>query len=574
MTYLATAQQTRALEAAAVEAGATWPGLMEQAGRGIADVILHQFGSMSGRRVLVLVGPGNNGGDGLVVARHLHDVGADVTLYLAKRKERADDQPWRECRKRKIPELYAENDEQQQALRRIIQGADIVVDGLLGIGITRPLGTPFAEIVRVVNECRQAQTDKVPYIVAIDIATGINADTGAIMGEALQAGLTLATGILKRGHALALGSAYTGTVHCVSIDLPHPDKEMLMTERLEAQSLRQLLPARPVDSHKGTFGKVMVIAGAGRYPGAAYLTASGALRSGAGLVTLACGRSIFGALAASLHETTFLPLPEEDWGVLGADAAREVAEHLAGYEALVLGPGLSREDPTKTFLQQLLRLETPEIRTSVGFLRSATSAARQQAQKPGSNFGFYRAATPSTEPTSSEEERSDEKLPPLVVDADGLNLLSDIENWWEKLAPNQLILTPHPGEMARLLKFDSPAQVNEDRVAAAQQAAQQWQQIVVLKGAGTVIAAPDGRTAIGPDGNPALATAGTGDVLAGLIGGLLAQGVLLFDAAQLGVWLHAEAGRLVRHEVGETGAVAGDLLPRLPRAITALRNSD
>lgn len=343
-----------------------------------------------------------------------------------------------------------------------------------------------------------------------------------------------------------------------------------MAELLSAQTMRAVLPARPANSNKGTFGKVLVIAGAGRYPGAAFLSASGALRSGAGLVSLACGRSIFGALAASLHEATFLPLPEEDWGVLGTDAVREVEEHIGGYQALVVGPGLGREDATKTFLNRLLRFETPQTAGSVGFLRAAPAAASDRPRRQGS-FGFRRAEAANEDAAHTEENKTGDHLPHMVIDADGLFLLSQTDNWWQQIAANQLILTPHPGEMARLLKLDDAAQVNEDRQGTAQRAAAEWQQIVVLKGAETVIAAPDGTVRIGPQGNAALATAGTGDVLAGVIGGLLAQGVEPFDAACLGVWLHAEAGQLVRREVGEAGAVAGDLLPRLPRAITQLR---
>jgi NAD(P)H-hydrate epimerase len=317
----------------------------------------------------------------------------------------------------------------------------------------------------------------------------------------------------------------------------------------------------------------MVIAGSGRYPGAAFLTTSGALRSGVGLATLACGRSVFGALAASLHETTFLPLPEADWGVLGLDAAKEALSNLKGYLALVVGPGLGRDDETKKFLERLLKIETPATASGVGFLRAAIPAAHESGHRPATGVGFLRSA-PKPAETKAEtkiEETDDGALPPLVIDADGLNLLAEIDEWWSKLPAEQVVLTPHPGEMARLLKLTNADEVNGDRLGAAQRAAQEWKQIVVLKGAETVIAAPDGKASIGPAGNPALATAGTGDVLAGVIAGLLAQGLAPFDAARLGVYLHAQAGQIVRREVGEAGALAGDLLLRLPQAIRELR---
>ncbi len=575
LTYVATAAETRQLEAAAVERGASWAELMERAGLGIAQIVLQRIDSPQDKRVLVLVGPGNNGGDGLVSARQLHDAGAKVALYIWKRAERPDDEPWRQCRTRGIPELRADADVEQAALERASRRADVVVDALLGIGVDRPLEPTLDALVAAINRLRESRTKITPLIVAVDVPTGTNADTGAIMGRALRADLTVATGVLKRAHVMAPGSEVVGEVVCVPIGLPHEFEEMIMAESLSAQGLRGLLPKRAPDAHKGTFGKLMVVAGAGRYPGAAFLAASGALRSGAGLVTLACGRSIFGALAASLHEATFLPLPEEDWGVLGADAARELLSNIDGYNALVVGPGLGREDETKTFLERLFKLETVKSQSNVGFLHAATTAQAERARKPSGSVGFRRgSAAPTPAETEGEEKAEAEAVLPIaVLDADGLNLLAKLDEWWTRVPAHRLILTPHPGEMARLLGLNDAGEVNADRLGAAQRAAQEWQQIVVLKGAETVIAAPDGKASIGPGGNPALATAGTGDVLAGVIGSLLAQGVEPFDAARLGVFLHAQAGELVRRDVGEAGAVAGDLLSRLPRTIAELRGS-
>ena len=575
ITYVATAEETRQFEAAAVEQGASWSELMERAGQGIADILLQRLGPARDKRVLVLVGPGNNGGDGLVVARHLHDAGAKVALYIWKRRERTEDEPWRLCRIRRIPELRSEADALQVGLRQASLRADVVVDALLGIGVTRPLEAELAVIVDAVNSIRTGRPAAAPLIVAVDIPTGVNADSGAIMGGAVAADLTVATGIFKRGHVLSPGRQLTGDVLCVPIGLPDLIEESAMAESLSAQTLRALLPARAADAHKGTFGKLMVVAGAGRYPGAAFLSASGALRTGAGLVTLACGRSIFGALAAALHETTFLPLPEQDWGVLGTDAAREVLQQLAGYTALVVGPGLGSEDETKTFMERLLKLDSAKTASGVGFLHVSPVQAAERVRKPGSSVGFRRGpgSPPAERDEAQAKEPSEAELPPTVIDADGLNLLAQIEDWWTRVPVNRFVLTPHPGEMARLLKLNDAAEVNSDRLGAAQQAAREWQQIVVLKGAETVIAAPDGKASIGPAGNPALATAGTGDVLAGIIGSLIAQGLEPFDAARLGVFLHAQAGQIVRREIGEAGAVAGDLLARLPRTITELRNA-
>jgi NAD(P)H-hydrate epimerase len=219
-TYIATAAQTRQLEAAAVERGATWPGLMEQAGRGIAEVLMERYSPMHGKRVLVLVGPGNNGGDGLVIARHLHDAGAQVTLYLWQRAERPDDEPSHQCRVRSVPELRAGDDSLQQQLRQQVEQADIVVDALLGIGVTRPLDGMLHALVEMVNAVRAARADRQPAVVAVDLPTGVDADTGAIMGTAIVADLTVATGIFKHGHVREPGRGAAGVLVCVSLDLP------------------------------------------------------------------------------------------------------------------------------------------------------------------------------------------------------------------------------------------------------------------------------------------------------------------------------------------------------------------
>lgn len=219
-----TAAQTRRLEAAAVERGATWPGLMEQAGRGIADLVMERYGSLPGKHVLVLVGPGNNGGDGLVIARHLHDAGAHVTLYIWQRPARPDDEPWQACRARSLRELYADDDGDQQQLQQLGAGSNLIVDALLGIGVTRPLDGTLRAIVEAVNAVRVAPTDHLPVVVAIDLPTGVDADTGAIMGTAIQADLSAATGVLKHGHVREPGRAAAGDVVCVSLNLLGEDR--------------------------------------------------------------------------------------------------------------------------------------------------------------------------------------------------------------------------------------------------------------------------------------------------------------------------------------------------------------
>jgi NAD(P)H-hydrate epimerase len=363
-----------------------------------------------------------------------------------------------------------------------------------------------------------------------------------LMGHAIRADVTVAIGAAKRGLFFYPARSYVGALESVDIGILPGTLEALMSETITAEYSRSLLPARPADAHKGTFGKALIVAGSLHYPGAATLATAGAGRVGAGLVTLATARSVLGAGGRG-PEVTLLPLPEADWGTLGPESTTELFKHIEGYTALLVGPGLGGETPTREFIERLLGLDRPKTRSRVGFL----------------------AAFNDEEPKKSAEATT---LPPAVLDADALNHLAAIDDWPEHLPRERFVFTPHPGEMKRLLALE---EVPGDLVELASDAAERWGQVLVLKGATTVIAAPDGRTLVHSAGNPALATAGTGDVLAGAICGLLAQGLSLFDAAALGVYLHGAAGALVREEVGEMGALASDLLPRLPRAIATLR---
>jgi ADP-dependent NAD(P)H-hydrate dehydratase / NAD(P)H-hydrate epimerase len=535
---LVTTQEMRALERAAVDAGETWAGLMEHAGWSVAQVALRRI--RRGERALVLVGPGNNGGDGLVVARHLHDAGCIARLYLWHRPDTPDDANRQRCRKRDIAEDDAAHDTDRTRLRAALDEADMVVDALLGAGISRPVTGDLATIVAEVNAAH-ARRGCSCLVLSIDLPTGVDSDSGAVAGAAIRADLTVATGAIKHGILFHPGRAAAGTIALATIGIPPQNLEACMSEMLTAEYARTLLPARPANAHKGSFGKALIVAGSLHYPGAATLACAGAGRVGAGLVTLAAGRTVLGASGRG-PEVTLLPLSEAEWGALGPDAVDEIAKALGDYQALLIGPGLGTAEPTQEFIQRLFGLDQPKARAHVGFL-----------------------AAPSA--TASEEGKA-LALPLTVLDADGLNLLAKIEDWPERLPRERFVFTPHPGEMRRLLKRDDlPA----DLTACALDAASAWGQVVVLKGATTVVAAPDGRSLTYDGSNPALATAGTGDVLAGAIVGLLAQGLAAFDAAALAVFLHGAAGARVREELGEAGTLASDLLPHLPQAIRALR---
>jgi len=304
--------------------------------------------------------------------------------------------------------------------------------------------------------------------------------------------------------------------------------------------VRSLLPARPGDAHKGTFGKALVVAGCSNYVGAPRLAAAGAYRVGAGLVTLAVAERVQPIIAAQLSEATYLLLPNE-LGSITESALQVLAGRIPDYDALLVGPGLGTEEVTAAFVRDLVSAGQPSPRRPVGF------AVRG-------------------EPSGNTELPA---LPPLVLDADALNLLAARDGWWERL-PAETVVTPHPGEMSRLTGLPIE-EISQDRLGIARRYASRWHVTVLLKGAFTVIAAPDGRATIVPFANPLLASAGSGDVLAGAVVGLLAQGLTAYDAALCGAYLHGLAGSLRRRQIGAAGLLAGDLLPLLPVALRKVR---
>jgi hydroxyethylthiazole kinase-like uncharacterized protein yjeF len=354
-----------------------------------------------------------------------------------------------------------------------------------------------------------------PVVVAVDVPSGLNSDTGAVDQYTLPADLTVTLAAVKCGHVLMPGPTVVGQliVGDIGITADHYSEETRL-EMATAIKVAAMLPPRPVDAHKGTFGTALIVAGSLNYTGAAVLAGQTAGRVGAGLVTLAPPRTIQPILAARLIEATYLPLAD-DGGALAAEAAPSVRAKAAEVEALLVGPGLAQADSTAAFIEGLL-----------------------------------------AEP---------ESLPPLIVDADALNILAKQAEWWTKLPPNS-ILTPHPGEMGRLTG-QSTKEIQAARLEIAVEMAAKWSQIVLLKGAHTIIAAPDGRTMVLPFANPALAKGGSGDVLAGAIVGLRAQGLEAFEAAVAGAYLHGLAGELAREQLGPTAVVAGDLVGLLPVAI-------
>ena len=519
---LVTTAEMRALEQRAFAAGVAESDLMETAGAGVgreAAAWLGWRGPGDGRLVLVLAGRGNNGGDAIIAARTLaRAFGAAVAIYLVAAREGDPLLAWTEG----AGVLLATHGTPgaDGSLRRWLGDAAVVLDGILGIGGRLPLEGPVAEILAVCREVAPAGQRRV----AVDVPTGVQADTGQVDEVAFRAHLTLTTGPAKVGLFIHPGAAHAGRIRSVDIGVV-PEDEPPTLWRQEAAGVAGTLPARPDDSNKGTYGKVLVVAGCERYIGAAGLAARAAVRAGAGLVTLAVPEAVRRAIAGSGLETTYLALPPDPDapGALGAANAGAILEAAAGYDALAIGPGIGDHPSTHRLILAL----------AAGLAEGDDS-------------------------------------PPAVIDADALNALS-LAGDWPRPGRLRWVLTPHPGEMGRLRR-KSVREVQADRLATARGAARDWGQAVLLKGAPSIVAAPDGRACLSVFANAALASAGSGDVLTGAVAALLAQGLDPFAAAGAGSYLHGLSGERWRARHGDAGLAAAHLAEDLPGAARALRS--
>jgi ADP-dependent NAD(P)H-hydrate dehydratase / NAD(P)H-hydrate epimerase len=545
---LVTVDQMRRIEAASDTQGHTYAAMMERAGSAVARVIQTRW-DVRGQRILLLIGPGNNGGDGLVAARHLHEAGAAIGVFVLKPRE---DEHMTALRERGIDIALCS----AANLPEWLSSCAIIVDALLGTGAARPIGGDLADLLIAVKQAVSARRSVVPdlvdpawplslrgafsvtkqspareaeiassaygllamtqpLVVAVDGPTGMNYDTGEIDPLILPADISVTFAYPKIGHTLFPGAGLCGELIVADIGTNPQLAQEIDRELADPALIRSLLPARPRNAHKGTFGKVLIVAGSTLYTGAPVLAAEAAYRAGAGLVTLATPQSIHAIMASKINEATFLPLPDRD-GALSADAFDQMRGAIENYTTTLIGPGLTID--ARPFIERWL------------------------AQGAGQSA--------------------------LVLDADALNILAQIDRWWTRV-PAPAIFTPHPGEMARLTQLSLKA-IEADRAGVAIEYAARWGQVVVLKGAFTVIAAPDGRSILLPFANPALATAGSGDVLAGTIAAMRVQGLPAYEAAVCGAYLHGAAGEMAQREIGSAGVLAGDLLTRLPRVRRAL----
>ena len=518
-TKVASVRQVREIEAAADRQGISYAQMMQNAGAAACQALLERVPVDESTRLLFLTGKGNNGGDGLVMARQLALArGAKTHLYLLQTRDESDS-VFQAAREAGLPMTLASADRDFARLRDLAANADVIVDALLGIGGAPPL-RPKA---RAVLDIARSQTrESQPFVFAIDCPSGMDCDSGAIDESALDADATITFIAAKPGLLTFPAAAAVGELVVAPIGIPNSLAELraLPITLIDDSLAASLLPPRPLDGHKGTFGKTMLVAGCGNYIGAVALAGEGACRSGAGLVTVATTRALVDIVASGLREPTWLPLPSVD-GAIAESAADIVAEGARGYDSLLVGCGLGLHASTQAFVARLLDAKS---------------------------------------------------LPPLLLDADALNALSRLPSWWQRLPPDSII-TPHIGEMARLTKLSS-AEIAADRWRIARKSAAQWRVTLLLKGAHTLIAAPDGRVSVIPFQTDALGTAGTGDILAGLIAGLRAQGLNAYDSARLGAYIHALAGTIAARLVGSSRSViAGDVLAALGQAFVTIEGA-
>ncbi len=504
---LVTASEMRELDRQAIQdLGIPSLVLMENAGRTTYQILRREFPALQGE-VAVLAGRGNNGGDGFVVARYLANGGIPVVVFLLGPREqvRGDARINLDILAHlgvAVEEVLSDTD-LNSAIHRLAK-AGLIVDALLGTGLNSPVAGLLAALIEHLKHLRAP-------VLAVDIPTGLSADTGEVLGAALKAKVTVTFGWPKLGQLVPPGRDYVGRLWQVDISIPPRLAQTVPLELAEASGLRSLLPPRPFGSNKGTFGHLLVLAGSEGKTGAATLSSEAALRAGAGLVTLGIPASLNDIMEMKLTEAMTVPLPEAvGTRALGKTALAPIKDFLGEKFTLAIGPGLGTHPETRELVCRLVH-DLPH---------------------------------------------------PMVIDADGVNNLAADSTCLEGAAGPR-ILTPHPGEMARLLGLSGTA-VQARRLDIARETAAKFGITLVLKGAQTLVAASDGRVSLNPTGNPALASGGTGDVLTGLIGGFLAQGLTSWDAARLGVYLHGLAADYFVTRHGARGLIAGDLLRIFP----------
>lgn len=507
MMRVVTAEEMREIDRRTIEDyGISGQVLMERAGLCVAARVKELFGQ---RKVLVLAGGGNNGGDGFVAARQLFNEGWNVRVFLLVKEGRLSPDcllQYRAAKKLGIPIEF-----RSQVEPKDLHSA-VVIDAIFGTGLSKPVVGPVSEIIRLING-----TD-VP-VISVDIPSGISSDNGRIIGEAVKADATVTFGLPKIGHYIHPGAEYTGRLFVEDIGFPREltNSDSITTTIASRQDAALLLPERPCFSHKGVYGHVLILAGSRGKTGAAIMAARACMRAGAGMVTIGVPEGIAGIVQSVVAEEMVLPLPDDGSGAFGDAALEIVLSFIAGkVDVCAIGPGIGVTTGTKRLVSGLVSVSTV----------------------------------------------------PLVVDADGVNALQGNAAILKR-AKSPVILTPHIGEMSRLTGTQK-ANILSDLPGIARGFSSGFASYLVLKGAPTLVASPEGTVSINTTGNPGMATAGSGDVLTGMIAGLLGQGMNPLDAAVLGVYLHGLSGDIAAADKGMHSLIAGDIIASIPAAFLSL----
>lgn len=491
------------------------PGLMlmENAGRGVADLVKQHFSPLRGEQVVVFCGKGNNGGDGFVIARHLLNAGANVTVIMlaSGRELKGDARANFDILKRierSSPGALSLRSYSRALLRKLAKPR-LIIDAIFGTGFTGAVRQPVLDVINRINQLG------VP-VVAVDVPSGVDGTTGVVVNTAVKATYTVTFGLLKTGLLSNQGQDCAGEITVVDISIPNAVRysPKLKTFLVQADDVRAVLPWRPSTAHKYSVGKVFVLAGSRGFTGAAYLCASAALKAGTGAVILGTPESVYPILGRRLTETIVTPLPSTSEGTVAKAAARIIQEKLEWADVAVIGPGISTNAETQDLLKSIL-----------------------------SGYGGK-----------------------MVVDADALRAIGRIGLKNLKRLKGSFILTPHSGELSRLIDIPSKT-IETSRVQVARDGAALSKATIVLKGGPTATGGRDGKVYLNSTGNPGMATVGSGDVLAGIIASLWAQGMEQDAAAYSGVFLHGLAGDVARDAFGERSVVAQDLIDKLPTAI-------
>jgi ADP-dependent NAD(P)H-hydrate dehydratase / NAD(P)H-hydrate epimerase len=501
--WILTAARQHALDDATVQVGLREEALMESAGTQAAEWITSSWRPAT---VTILAGPGGNGGDALVAARSLHAVGIEVQVFLWKRRTACAPQTLRMARRLEDAGILVHEQETHPTeCANALHQSDVVVDGLLGSGLSRPIEGHDVELIGAVLTAHR-------FTVSLDVPSGVSSDSGRRLGPAVRADATLAMGFYKPCHWLYPAASHCGAVHCLT--LPYPQEVLSRTEPIarvcDRESIQAFLPERPPNGHKGTFGRVLVIAGSRGMTGAAILCVRGALRAGAGLVTLALPRSLASTVQAAVPEALTVSLPDRQGQLVDERLMETLAPHLPSADVLAIGPGLGRNPRTLALVRRLL----------------ASSSS------------------------------------PVVIDADAVHALVEHPQLLTSLS-DRAVLTPHPGEMAALITSDAET-VDAHRLETAAQFSLRGGPTLVLKGRPTVIALAGGTLYVNPTGNTGLASGGSGDVLTGFLAGLIAGGSRLEEAARAAPYLHGLAADRWSRCRAQRSMTPSDLLEELP----------